>query len=161
MEWTIDLASCLGEIPDRPRAEGKMYGQVGVILFSIIAMLSGTRSYQQIRRECAASCSGSIRPNWSGLSAIRKGSIDPVPLPVSVHRDRREGVAAASTSLRIARRRMSSAESVSTRASWGDYGVRRSTSPAPTAQPISATPYGPPLSTPPSALIHGSVTSVR
>ncbi len=45
---TIDLASCLATIPDRRRAEGKMYGQVGVILFSIIAMLSGARSYRQI-----------------------------------------------------------------------------------------------------------------
>lgn len=45
---TIDLASCLAAIPDRRRAEGKMYGQVGVILFAIIAMLSGARSYRQI-----------------------------------------------------------------------------------------------------------------
>ena len=48
MKSTIDLASCLADIPDRRRAEGKMYGQVGVILFSIIAMLSGARSYRQI-----------------------------------------------------------------------------------------------------------------
>ena len=48
MESTIDLASCLADIPDRRRAEGKIYGQVGVILFSIIAMLSGARSYRQI-----------------------------------------------------------------------------------------------------------------
>lgn len=48
MTPTIDLASCLATIPDRRRAEGKMYGQVGVILFSIIAMLSGARSYRQI-----------------------------------------------------------------------------------------------------------------
>lgn len=41
----IDLASCLAAIPDRWRAEGKIYSQVGVILFSIIAMLSGARSY--------------------------------------------------------------------------------------------------------------------
>ena len=45
---TIDLASCLAAIPDSRRAEGKIYGQVGVILFSIIAMLSGARSYRQI-----------------------------------------------------------------------------------------------------------------
>lgn len=45
---TIDLASCLAAIPDRRRAEGKIYGQVGVVLFSIIAMLSGARSYRQI-----------------------------------------------------------------------------------------------------------------
>jgi hypothetical protein len=44
----FDLASCLAAIPDRRRAEGKMYSQVGVILFSIIAMLSGARSYRQI-----------------------------------------------------------------------------------------------------------------
>lgn len=48
MESTFDLVSCLASIPDRRRAEGKMYGQVGVILFSIIAMLSGARSYRQI-----------------------------------------------------------------------------------------------------------------
>ena len=45
---TIDLASCLAAIPDRRRAEGKIYGQVGVVLFSVIAMLSGARSYRQI-----------------------------------------------------------------------------------------------------------------
>jgi hypothetical protein len=45
---TLDLASCLAAIPDSRRAEGKIYGQVGVILFSIIAMLSGARSYRQI-----------------------------------------------------------------------------------------------------------------
>lgn len=44
----IDLASCLAAIPDRRRAEGKIYNQAGVILFSIIAMLSGARSYRQI-----------------------------------------------------------------------------------------------------------------
>ena len=48
MTPAIDLASCLATIPDRRRAEGKMYGQAGVILFSIIAMLSGARSYRQI-----------------------------------------------------------------------------------------------------------------
>ena len=45
MELTIDLASCLADIPDRRRAEGKMYGQARRdFLFSIIAMLSGARS---------------------------------------------------------------------------------------------------------------------
>jgi hypothetical protein len=44
----IDLASCLAAIPDRRRAEGRIYNQAGVILFSIIAMLSGARSYRQI-----------------------------------------------------------------------------------------------------------------
>lgn len=44
----IDLVSCLADIPDRRRAEGKMYGQVGVILFSVIAILSGARLYRQI-----------------------------------------------------------------------------------------------------------------
>ncbi|WP_159730139.1 transposase family protein [Methylosinus sp. Ce-a6] len=44
----VDLASRLAAIPDRRRAEGKIYNQVGVILFSIIAMLSGARSYRQI-----------------------------------------------------------------------------------------------------------------
>ncbi|WP_210247382.1 ISAs1 family transposase [Blastochloris sulfoviridis] len=45
---SVDLESCLAAIPDRRRAEGKMYSQGGVILFSIIAMLSGARSYRQI-----------------------------------------------------------------------------------------------------------------
>ena len=43
-----DLLTCLTAIPDRRRAEGKMYGQAGVILFSILAMVSGARSYRQI-----------------------------------------------------------------------------------------------------------------
>src|SRR4051794_41917493 len=43
-----DLLTCLATIPDRRRAEGKMYGQAGVILFSILAMVSGARSYRQI-----------------------------------------------------------------------------------------------------------------
>ena len=44
----MDLLTCLTAIPDRRRAEGKMYGQAGVILFSILAMVSGARSYRQI-----------------------------------------------------------------------------------------------------------------
>jgi len=48
MTSPIDLASCLATIPDRRRAEGNIYGQAGVVLFSIIAMLSGARSYRQI-----------------------------------------------------------------------------------------------------------------
>src|SRR4029078_6817876 len=43
-----DLLTCLTAIPDRRRAEGKMYGQAGVMLFSILAMVSGARSYRQI-----------------------------------------------------------------------------------------------------------------
>jgi hypothetical protein len=45
---TIDLVSCLSQIPDRRRAEGRMYNLVGVVLYSIIAILSGARSYRQI-----------------------------------------------------------------------------------------------------------------
>jgi DDE_Tnp_1-associated len=48
MTMPIELASCFATVPDRRRAEGKMYGQIGVILISIIAMLSGARSYRQI-----------------------------------------------------------------------------------------------------------------
>src|SRR5947209_19225625 len=48
LRMTPDLLTCLTAIPDRRRAEGKMYGQAGVILFSILAMLSGARSYRQI-----------------------------------------------------------------------------------------------------------------
>src|SRR4051794_30787438 len=45
---TTDLLTCLATIPDRRRAEGKIYGQAGVILFAILAMVSGARSYRQI-----------------------------------------------------------------------------------------------------------------
>ena len=45
---TTDLLTCLTASPDRRRAEGKMYGQAGVILISILAMVSGARSYRQI-----------------------------------------------------------------------------------------------------------------
>src|SRR3954452_5271527 len=45
---TTDLLTCRATIPDRRRAEGKIYGQAGVILFSILAMVSGARSYRQI-----------------------------------------------------------------------------------------------------------------
>src|SRR4051794_41569023 len=48
LRMTTDLLTCLSAIPDRRRAEGKMYGQAGVILFSILAMVSGARSYRQI-----------------------------------------------------------------------------------------------------------------
>ena len=58
---TIDLASCLAAIPDRRRAEGKMHGQVGVVLFSIIAMLSGARSYRQIHTLIKRRLAG---PRW-------------------------------------------------------------------------------------------------
>src|SRR3954468_22814980 len=45
---TTDLLTCLATIPDRRRAEGKIYGQAGVILFAILAMVSGAGSYRQI-----------------------------------------------------------------------------------------------------------------
>ena len=48
MTPTIDLASGLAAIPDRHHAEGKICGQAGVILFSIVAMLSGALSHRQI-----------------------------------------------------------------------------------------------------------------
>ena len=41
-------STCLAAIPYRRRAEGKMDKQAGVILFSILAMVSGARSYRQI-----------------------------------------------------------------------------------------------------------------
>ena len=44
----MDLLTCLSALSDCRRAEGKMYGQAGVILFSILAMVSGARSYRQI-----------------------------------------------------------------------------------------------------------------
>jgi hypothetical protein len=59
---TIDLASCLAAIPDRRRAERKIYSQVGVILFSIIAMLSGARWPC-----CTEVSKGATAPSWNRL----------------------------------------------------------------------------------------------
>src|SRR5215218_2828006 len=92
---TTDLLTCLAAIPDRRRAEGKLYGQAGVILFSILAMVSGARSYRQIHtlidrrlgllnaafpgaalRRAPAYTSvrgilrGSTRPNWNRRSEV-------------------------------------------------------------------------------------------
>ena len=39
MTTALDLVSCLALIPDRRRREGRMYSQVGVIVFSLIALL--------------------------------------------------------------------------------------------------------------------------
>ena len=123
MESTIDLASCLADIPDRWRAEGKMYGQVGVILFSIIAMLSGARSYRQIhtlidRRLAnlnAAFPQAALRraPAYTSVRGILQ-RLDPAVPPhpgSSQSTGRRCG--RASTPLRTARRRTSSARSPS------------------------------------------------
>src|SRR4051812_41695665 len=95
---TTDLLTCLATIPDRRRAEGKMYGQAGVILFSILAMVSGARSYRQIHtvidrrlgllnaafpgaalRRAPAYTSvrgiprGSTRPKWNKRSQVTPG----------------------------------------------------------------------------------------
>jgi hypothetical protein len=71
-----DDRSCilLAAILDRRCAEGKIYGQVGVILFSIIAMLSGARSYRRIHaliraRLCVLN---------AAISPIRKDRLRPV-----------------------------------------------------------------------------------
>src|SRR3982751_4789352 len=48
---TTDLLTCLTAIPDRRRAEGKIYGQAGVILFSIL--LDGLRQGER----CSSSSS--------------------------------------------------------------------------------------------------------
>jgi hypothetical protein len=57
MTPTIDLASCLAAVPDRRSAEGKLNAQVGAILFSTIAKLSGARSS---RRPGASSAEASL-----------------------------------------------------------------------------------------------------
>src|SRR3954469_14007935 len=67
---TTDLLTCLATIPDRRRAEGKMYGQAGVILFSILAMLSGARSYRQIYTLV-------LQPGFARCSACRGGGAVP------------------------------------------------------------------------------------
>ena len=140
MEPTIDLASCLADIPDRRRAEGKIYGQVGVILFSIIAMLSGARSYRQIhtlidRRLAilnAAFPQAALRraPAYTSVRGILQ-RLDPAELEQAFRRHAEEldrssadapsrfiaidgkTLRRASTPLRTARRRTSSARSPS------------------------------------------------
>jgi hypothetical protein len=86
---TIDLASCLAAIPDLRRAEGKINGQVGVILFSIIAMLRGARSYRKIHALIrarlallnAAFPAASLRraPAYTSVRGILQG-LDPAEL---------------------------------------------------------------------------------
>ena len=44
----MDLVSILSEIPDPRRRQGQRYSHVGVMLFSILAMLAGARSYRQV-----------------------------------------------------------------------------------------------------------------
>ena len=76
---TIDLASCVAAIPDRRRAEGKIYSQVGVILFSIIAMLSGARSYQHRLDEKPVVLGGHPYRSF----APRKQILDALPLIIA------------------------------------------------------------------------------
>src|SRR3954447_15897191 len=70
---TTDLLTCLAAIPDRRRAEGKIYGQAGVILFSSLAMVSGARSYRQIHtlmdRRLALRNAPSRGAAWRGAPA--------------------------------------------------------------------------------------------
>lgn len=77
MSPAIDLASCLATIPDRRRAEGKMYSQVGVIL--------GARHPATNRSERIGTC----------ISAPH-GRSRPIPRrrAFPLHRHRREDVAA-------------------------------------------------------------------
>src|SRR4051794_41483186 len=73
---TTDLLTCLATIPDRRRAEGKIYGQAGVILFSILAMVSGARSYRQIHTLIDRRL-GLLNAAFPG-AALRRG---PAPTP--------------------------------------------------------------------------------
>src|SRR3954462_12756567 len=86
---TTDILTCLAAIPDRRRAEGKIYGQAGVILFSILAMVSGARSYRQIhtlidRRLCLLNAAFP----GAALHAFR-AAVRPACLPWCVHGLRR------------------------------------------------------------------------
>ena len=51
---SLDLLSILNSLPDHRRAEGKRFGLSGVVLFSILAMVCGARSYRQIHAMIAA-----------------------------------------------------------------------------------------------------------
>src|SRR5512143_211371 len=44
------LKTCLSNLPDPRRAEGKMYDLSHLLLFSILAVLSGATSYRKIQR---------------------------------------------------------------------------------------------------------------
>jgi len=44
----MDLLSLLSEIPDPRRRQGQRYSHVSVLLFSILSMVAGARSYRQI-----------------------------------------------------------------------------------------------------------------
>src|SRR4051794_41874695 len=72
---TTDLLTCLTAIPDRRRAEGKIYGQAGVILFSILAMVSGARSYRQIHTLIDRRL-GLLNPAFPG-AALRRAAPPP------------------------------------------------------------------------------------
>src|SRR4051812_49858822 len=74
---TTDLLTCLTAIPDRRRAEGKIYGQAGVILFSILAMVSGARSYRQIHTLIDRRL-GLLNAAFPG-AALRRGAPPPPP----------------------------------------------------------------------------------
>src|SRR3954470_11213913 len=77
---TTDLLTCLTAIPDRRRAEGKIYGQAGVILFSILAMVSGARSYRQIHTLIDRRL-GPLNAAFPGTVLHGSGSRAPRPLP--------------------------------------------------------------------------------
>jgi len=50
----MKLKTCLSVIPDHRRAQGRMYDLGHVLLFSIMAVLSGATSYRKIERFIAA-----------------------------------------------------------------------------------------------------------
>jgi hypothetical protein len=58
----MTLQQCLEQIADPRRAEGRRYGLVPLLLFSILAIASGATSYRKIQRFMAA--------HWPWLMAL-------------------------------------------------------------------------------------------
>ena len=89
----VDLASCLSAIPDRRRAQGKICSQVGVILFAIVAMLSGARYYRQIHALIDhrlvllnAAFPGAAHWRPRAFMSVRGNLLDPVELKQAFRR---------------------------------------------------------------------------
>jgi hypothetical protein len=50
----MTLQQCLEQVADPRRAEGRRYGLVPLLLFSILAIASGATSYRKVQRFMAA-----------------------------------------------------------------------------------------------------------
>ena len=58
------LLDILAEVPDPRRAEGKLYKLPHVLLFSILAIISGSNSYRGIVTFIDGNCSPQTAESW-------------------------------------------------------------------------------------------------